>query len=77
MAAEWLGKAANQGDATAQYQLGTLHARGKGVEQNMRKALELWEQAAAQGLEEATAVLEAYNNAMSQAAAPAPTPPDP
>jgi len=47
--AEKLSKAADQGDANAQYELGLLYISGKGVLQNSVKAKELITKAAEQG----------------------------
>ena len=44
---------AEQGDAQAQFELGQLYARGQGVIQNHRKALDWYLKAADQGLAEA------------------------
>ena len=48
-AATLFTKAADAGDAEAQYQLGLLFASGKGVEADLAKAQALMYQAAAQG----------------------------
>ena len=53
VAAEWYQKAAEQGYAQAQNNLGVLYAEGHGVEKNMDKAKELITQAAEQGCEDA------------------------
>jgi hypothetical protein len=45
VAAEWYGKAANQGYSRAMYNLGTLHEQGLGVEKDALKALNLYRQA--------------------------------
>ena len=45
-AVEWLNKAANQGDAAAQYSLGVIYAEGKGIPQDNTKAFE-WTQKSA------------------------------
>ena len=37
-AKEWYQKAANQGNATAQYNIGVMYAQGQGVRQDYRKA---------------------------------------
>lgn len=44
-----LEKAAAQGDAAAQFNLGVLYDQGRGVRQDYQKAREWWEKAAAQG----------------------------
>jgi TPR repeat protein len=53
----WFQKAADQGMAPAQYALGQMYLNGDGVEQNVVKAVELYTQAAKQGLLEAQADL--------------------
>jgi TPR repeat protein len=53
MAANWFGKAAEQGLANAQLNLGSLYERGEGVEQNPQQAEKWYRLAAAQGSEEA------------------------
>jgi hypothetical protein len=45
MAAEWYGKASDQGYARATYNLGTLYEQGLGVEKDALKALNLYRQA--------------------------------
>ena len=45
----WFEKAAAQGDAEAQYNLGVMHAKGQGARKDYARARELWEKAAAQG----------------------------
>ncbi|MFD2207271.1 tetratricopeptide repeat protein [Kiloniella antarctica] len=45
-AIKWYGKAADQGGAAAQNNLGRLFARGLGVEENQEKAVTYWQQAA-------------------------------
>ena len=46
-------KAADQGDASAQYNLGLMYYHGEGVKQDYLKAKELWEKAAVKGNAEA------------------------
>ena len=46
-------QAANQGDVTAQYNLGVMYANGKGVRQDYHKAVEWYTKAANQGLADA------------------------
>ena len=46
-------KAAKQGDAVAQYNLGVCYDDGEGVEQDKQKAVEWYTKAAEQGLAEA------------------------
>ena len=48
-AAEWWRKAAEQGDAAAQLNLGVMYASGIGVSQNHSQAVHWWRQAAEQG----------------------------
>jgi TPR repeat protein len=52
-AAEWYEKAAKQGDADAQYELGSLYFNGQGVQRDDTKAAEWFSKAAAQGNEKA------------------------
>jgi hypothetical protein len=47
-AREWLEKAAAQGDAKAQYNLGLMYYHGQGVAKDLFKAREWYEQVAAQ-----------------------------
>ncbi|WP_288264747.1 tetratricopeptide repeat protein [uncultured Dialister sp.] len=49
-AAKWYQKAADQGDAVAQYNLGTMYKNGLGVEQSYKKAAKWYRKAADQGL---------------------------
>ena len=49
-AIEWYEKAAEQGDAEAQYNLGVMYENGQGVDVNYKKAIEWYEKAAEQGL---------------------------
>lgn len=48
-AALWYAKAANQGHAQAQWNLGNLYANGMGVEPDLREAVEWYTKAALQG----------------------------
>ena len=52
-AVEWYKKAAEQGYAKAQYNLGVMYDNGRGVDVNYKKAAEWYEKAAEQGLAEA------------------------
>ena len=52
-ACQWYEKAAAQGYAEAQYNLGNHYYNGKGVRQDYVKTRELWEKAAVQGDAEA------------------------
>ena len=55
---EWYGKAAEQGNAKAQYNLGLRYENGQGVAQDYGKAVEWYTKAAEQGLELAIEKLE-------------------
>ena len=48
-AIEWYEKAAEQGHAEAQYNLGNMYHQGDGVDVNYKKAIELYKKAAKQG----------------------------
>ena len=48
-AARWVRKAADQGDAQAQYNLGTICETGRGVKQELEEALAWYIKAAKQG----------------------------
>ena len=48
-AAKWWRKAADQGHAEAQFQLGCLYYQGEGVNVDRVEAVKLWRKAAAQG----------------------------
>ena len=52
-AVKWYRKAAEQGDAEAQYSLGVMYAKGEGVAKNFRKAVKWYRKAAEQGDAEA------------------------
>ena len=49
-AADWVTKAADQGQAVAQYNLGCMYQQGRGVAPSAETALDLYRQAAAQGM---------------------------
>ena len=49
-AIEWYQKAAEQGHADAQYNLGWIYEKGRGVSADNYKALEWYEKAAVQGV---------------------------
>lgn len=49
LAAGWFYRAAEQGYADAQFNLGLMYANGEGVEQDMAEAVELFKKAAEQG----------------------------
>ena len=57
-AALWFAKAAVQGSATAQYNLGLCYETGRGVEPDVYAATEWYEKAAEQGDAKAQAALE-------------------
>ena len=48
-AVKWYRKAADQGDAIAQYQLGRCYYNGEGVQQDYAEAIKLYRKAAEQG----------------------------
>ena len=48
-AAHWMEQAAKQGDAKAQYLLGTLYERGRGVRPDSKKAIHWYRQAVNSG----------------------------
>ena len=52
-AVQWFTKAANQGEATAQLNLGFMYAKGQGVKRNDSEAYKWWLISAAQGQPEA------------------------
>ena len=52
-AAKWYKKAADQGDADAQYQLGVFYENGYGVTQDKEQAMQWYKKAAEQGNESA------------------------
>ena len=51
--AEWCKKAAEQGNADAQNNLGVMFAKGKGVKQDSAKAVAWYKKAAEQGQDDA------------------------
>ncbi|WP_455210973.1 tetratricopeptide repeat protein, partial [Kaarinaea lacus] len=53
VAAQWYKKAATEGDADAQYELGDMYKQGTGVEQNNSLAIKWFRKAANQGHEAA------------------------
>ena len=52
-AVKWFHKAADQGVAAAQYNLGAMYGNGEGVTENAVQAYKWWNIAAAQGHENA------------------------
>ena len=62
-AAEWFRKAAEQGNADAQYNLGMCYQEWKGVEQSFSKAEEWYTKAAQQGHQGAINRLEMVKKA--------------
>jgi TPR repeat protein len=56
-AAKWYRKAAEQGDAGAQYNLGVLYGQGDGVPKDLKQAAEWYRKAAEQGYAEAQFLL--------------------
>jgi TPR repeat protein len=63
---KWHHKAAEQGHAEAQYNLGFCYEKGKGVKQNYEKAEEWYRKAAAQGHEKAIKKVNEGGYAMKQ-----------
>ena len=57
-AVSWYQRAAEQGEATALFNLGGMFRKGYGVPQNDRKALEHYRQAAAKGNAQAKQMLQ-------------------
>lgn len=55
---EWYRKAAEQGDAAAQYNLGWMYWKGHGVWQSDTEAMKWYRKAAEQGHERARAIVE-------------------
>ena len=49
-AAEWFEKAALQGNAEAMYSLAKLYLEGKGVPENIERAVRLWKKAPCRGI---------------------------
>ena len=56
-AVKWYRKAAEQGIAEAQYNLGVMYANGEGVPRDQAKAVEWLQKAAKQGLAKAQEAL--------------------
>jgi TPR repeat protein len=62
-AVKWYRKAAEQGDAGAQYNLGVMYGTGQGVQQDHKQAVKWFRMAAEQGDAKAQAYLgESYDN---------------
>ena len=61
-AARWYQKAAEQGHAVAQYNLGNRFASGRGVPQNNAEAMEWYRMAAEQGYNKAQSKLDMLRN---------------
>ncbi|MEG2063237.1 MAG: tetratricopeptide repeat protein, partial [Kiritimatiellia bacterium] len=57
-AVKWYRMAAEQGDASAQYNLGCCYRKGEGVARDEAEAVEWWRKAAAQGVAEAKRALQ-------------------
>lgn len=71
-AAKHLQTAANTGDAVAQFNLGVAYASGDGVTASEKKAIDLWQKAAAQGYPPAQYELALYYLNKKQASKAAP-----
>lgn len=57
-AVKWYGKAAAQGNSSAQYMMGVMYLKGLGVSQDVPEAVEWFTKAAEQGNEKAQDVLQ-------------------
>ena len=57
-AAQWFTKAAAQGHARGRYWLGVCLEKGQGLKKDLKRAEELYRQAAGQGIREAGEALE-------------------
>ncbi len=62
----WYRKAAEQGDAEAQYHLGYMYTVGRGIPENDVKAYSWWSVAKAQGEKQATSNLDSLKNKMTK-----------
>ncbi|MBY0264627.1 MAG: sel1 repeat family protein, partial [Holosporales bacterium] len=69
-AEKWIRKAAEQGSAKAQYNLGLIYHEGEGMPKNLKEAARWFRKAAEQGLSEATKALEILGVVPPPAAAP-------
>ena len=67
---KYFEKAANQGDAKAQYNLAEMYKLGEGRVKNMKKAFEYYEKAANQGHAEAKIELEKLLSSQCESANP-------
>ena len=65
-AANWYRKAANQGLAIAQVNLGVMYDNGEGIPENDVKAYSWWLLAKAQGQKTATSNLDGLKNEMTK-----------
>ena len=70
-AARWLRKAAEQGDAYSEYNLGILYFDGRGVSKDDAEAVRWLQKATGQGNAEAKGALEKYAQIQNEAAAQA------
>ena len=80
LAVEWWRKAADQGYADAQFNLGAMYANGQGVPQSFPEALRWFRKAHAQGHEQAAGAIEMVlqmQRQQQQGAAAAASPPQP
>ena len=64
-AVRWYRKSAEQGYPRAEYDLGYMYYYGLGVRQNRAEAIRLFEEAAAQGNEDAKRALECSRRGVS------------
>jgi len=65
-AVKWYRKAAEQGDASAQYNLGYKYVQGEGIPENNIKAYVWWSMAKTQGQESAKVNLEILKPQMTK-----------
>ena len=72
---EWYEKAAKQGYAPAQYNLGALHELGHGMDQSISMAMRWYAKADAQGFEKAQAAIRKLVSKRRASAAAAEAPP--
>ena len=67
-AADWYTKAAEQGHAKAQFNLGVMYRNGEGVPRDYVQAYFWWSLSGAQGEQDATRKIEATEKLMSRSA---------
>ena len=74
LALAWYRKAADQGNANAQFNLGCMYEEGQGVAQDYKKALTWYRKAAAQGVEGAVQATSELEMKVAESPAPAAAP---